>query len=157
MKIVGFLAEDLKACKVKTWIPERSWLLKGLWCTSRRQLWVQKVRLYDSLAFRTWYPGLLCAIKRWFCALTLPTCTVCSSPSRYAWREKRCVKSTRRGSGFSKRQRWGCLHVATVPGLLTVYDDLNVPEKRTAFDWSLGDIVKTKSVHTSYTRGQNIV
>ena len=120
---------DIQYCTI-----ERSWLLKGFWCTSFARLWGREVRLYASLALKNVIPRVPLRDKRWFCSLTLPTCTGCSTPSRYTWREIRCVKSTRRGSGFSKRQRWGCLHVATVSGLLIVYDDLNALEKQTAFD-----------------------
>ena len=53
-------SENLNSCtaspEVQYCTIERSWLLKGFWCTSFVRLWRRKVRLYASLALKNVIP-----------------------------------------------------------------------------------------------------
>ena len=131
-------SENLNSCPARPDIQyctiERSWLLKGFWCTSFARLWGRKVRLHASLALKNVIPRVPLRDK------TVVLFSYSSHMYSMQYTFSLCMtRNTLReiyktGVGISKRQHWGCLHVATASGLLIVYDDLNVPEKRTAFD-----------------------
>ena len=131
-------SENLNTCPARPEVQyctiEHSWLLKGLWCTSFARLWSRKIRYFASLASKNVIPrapsrDITVVLFSYSSHIYSMQGTFLLCMTRNTLRE---IYKT--GLGFSKQQRWGWLQVVTISGLLTVYDDLNVPEKRTAFD-----------------------